>query len=190
MASGLSDAAGLDAFDRLSAAYAEPHRHYHNAQHINECLEEFDNVRTLATNPIAVEFAIWFHDAIYNPHATDNEEQSAILAAEFNDSAEVRALILATKHAKVPHDSEAKLLVDVDLAILGKSARFWEYDAQIRREYAFVPLEIYQEKRAKILEKFLARPALYQLDYFQGRYEEKARANLREAIQRLRGRDS
>ena len=67
-------------YETLTRAYAELHRHYHNQQHIADCLAEFDAVRLLAKQPYAVELALWFHDAVYDPKAADNEEQSAALA--------------------------------------------------------------------------------------------------------------
>src|SRR5579871_3964915 len=54
-------------YERLAAAYGEQHRHYHNRQHIAECLREFDEIRDHCQNAPALEFAIWFHDAIYEP---------------------------------------------------------------------------------------------------------------------------
>src|SRR5678809_692845 len=66
-------------YEQLTDAYAEPHRCYHTQQHIAECLEEFDEARHLARDPVAIELALWFHDAVYNPRAADNEEQSALL---------------------------------------------------------------------------------------------------------------
>lgn len=49
----------------------------------------------------------------------------------------VRDLILATKHQADPLSADARILLDVDLSILGQSSeRFECYDAQIRQEYA------------------------------------------------------
>src|SRR5436305_3380271 len=68
-------------YERLTLAYSEPERHYHNQQHIAECLHEFDRAAHLAQQPQAIEFALWFHDATYDPKAGDNEEKSASLAS-------------------------------------------------------------------------------------------------------------
>ena len=67
---------------QLTNAYSEPHRHYHTLRHVTECLTEFNSVRHLARQPVAVEMAIWFHDAIYDTHAQDNEERSAELSSQ------------------------------------------------------------------------------------------------------------
>lgn len=185
--------AGL--YEQLQAQYAEPHRQYHNQRHIAECLREFDRIRSRAREPEAVEFAIWFHDAVYDSRAADNEEQSAALAGESLRQAgarpalvhAVRQLVLATKLHDGALHPDAPLLVDVDLSILGQSAaRFWEYEQGIRAEYAWVPQEVFRGKRAEILERFLARPRLYHTDFFFKRFELQARANLNAAIARLR----
>jgi len=189
---GLPDAARDAAFRELSERYSESHRHYHNAQHICECLAEFDAVSRSCKNKTAVELAIWFHDAIYDPRAPDNEERSAALAASFLEGPlrqAVESLIMVTKHTASPTDPDAKLLVDIDLAILGKPGkRFWEYEQQIRAEYAWVPQEVFAAKRAVILESFLARPTIYSNAHFKNAYEVKARGNLTQAIEKLRVR--
>ena len=181
-------------YDRLAQAYAEPQRHYHNFQHISECLEAFDLIRRLARQPLAVEMAIWFHDAVYDPQAPDNEEKSAALAfrclteagAGPDLAATVRRLVLATKLHETGNDPDAALLVDVDLGILGQSqARFDEYEAHIRREYFWVPVKIYAAKRAEILRHFLARTRIYSTDYFQETLERAARNNLQRSIHNL-----
>jgi predicted metal-dependent HD superfamily phosphohydrolase len=182
-------------FKRLTAAYSEPHRRYHNLRHITECLQEFDVVRNLATSAESVELAIWFHDAIYDTRAQDNEEKSAAWAVEFLENAGVAAslvekvsnLVLATKSHDVGIDEDAPVLVDVDLSILGQSQeRFWEYEAQIREEYSWVEENMFAEKRGEILTSFLKRERIYFTDWFYRHYEEQARRNLQASIVRLR----
>lgn len=181
-------------YERLLAMYAEPHRHYHNQQHIADCLDEFEHVRQLAVEPEAVEFAIWFHDAIYDSRAGDNEERSAELAQAWLKQAgaaetlinSVRQLVLATKaHDGMLHP-DAPLLVDVDLSILGQSPeKFGEYERGIRREYDWVDQRTFAIKRAEILQRFLARPRLYSTEFFFARLEVQARSNLRASMEQL-----
>ncbi len=181
-------------FAALAAAYSEPHRAYHNACHIAECLAEFDAVRELASRPDEVEMALWWHDAIYNPRAADNEEKSAEwMAAELSAggvSAEVvyriSQLILATTHRLPPDDPDARIVVDVDLSRLGYAPAIFDEHAQaIRTEYAWVPEADYRQGRTRILSAFLQWPFIYQTDYFRQKYEEQARENLKRAIERL-----
>ena len=182
-------------YDRLTKAYAEPQRHYHNHQHIAECLAEFDQARHLAKAPVAVELALWFHDAVYDPKAGDNEERSAALARQCLGECEVAdslsgavaRLIMATKHHDAESDVDAQLTVDVDLSILGRDEkRFNEYEEQIRREYAWVSAAVFGAKRAEILQHFLDHGRILGTDWFHHKYEEQARRNLEASIRRLK----
>jgi predicted metal-dependent HD superfamily phosphohydrolase len=182
-------------FSRLVAFYTEPHRHYHNHRHIADCLAEFDRLKTLASDPVAVELALWFHDVIYDPHAANNEVRSADLAVEWLQGAKapaklmdsVAALILATQHHDGTLHPDAPLMVDVDLSILGQPPeQFGEYERQIRAEYAWVEPGVFAAGRAAILERFLARPRLYQTDLAFQHWEQPARANLKASIKKLR----
>jgi predicted metal-dependent HD superfamily phosphohydrolase len=177
----------------LIGRYSEPHRHYHTLQHIAECLREFDQAKHLAGDPTAVELAIWFHDAIYDPRAPDNEEKSAEAAKECLEQLGTSAgsidrvgqLVLSTKDHDPARDADAPVMVDVDLSILGRpEPRFWEYEAQIRQEYAWVPEEVFATKRAEVLERFLSRTRIYITDWFFSRYERQARTNLQASIQK------
>jgi len=181
-------------FDELLGLYSEPHRHYHNAQHIADCLDEFDSVKSLAKEPLAVEMGIWFHDAIYDPRAADNEERSAELAQkrvleaglEQDLAKSVTALVMATKQHDGSLHPDAPLLVDIDLSILGQDAkRFWEYEEQIRKEYEWVPEDVFVTKRAEILERFLARKRIYNTARYFQNCEARARSNLAASIQKL-----
>jgi predicted metal-dependent HD superfamily phosphohydrolase len=182
-------------YEQLEALYSHPDRHYHNFRHITDCLSEFDSVRDFSHQPVPVEFAIWFHDAIYDPRALDNEERSATLAkqciaetcrnARLGES--VAQLVLATKLHDGSLHFDAPLLVDIDLSILGQPAdRFWEYETQIRREYEWVPKKVFSEKRAEILQRFLSRKTIYNSEHFVEKYERQARLNLMASLQKLR----
>lgn len=181
-------------FDDLVERYSQPHRHYHNFGHIAACLTEFDSSCQLASQPVAVELAIWFHDAVYDPHAGDNEEQSAQLAerclSQSGASSHLRAavtdLVLATKTHDASKHTDAALVVDVDLSIFGKPEdRFWEYEAQIRREYDWVPDAVFAIKRATILKRFLTRGRIYSTKWFFQSHEMQARSNLEASLRKL-----
>lgn len=60
------------------------------------------------------------------------------------------------------------------------------YARQIRREYSFVPAEVYRAKRAAVLEKFLKCEALYKTPQLREELEEQARENLARELARLR----
>jgi predicted metal-dependent HD superfamily phosphohydrolase len=182
-----------DCYQRLLAHYAEPQRHYHTLQHITECLREFDAARALAQHPHLIEFAIWFHDVIYDPRAHDNEERSAQFAVEClqgagaqpGDAESVRRLVLVTKQ-HIANTPDEALLSDIDLSVLGQNReRFGEYERQIRREYNWVPETVFAEKRAEILKRFLERPRIYSTEHFSTRYEQQARGNLEHSLASL-----
>lgn len=190
---GQDDAAAV--YHDLSRRYNEPHRAYHNFAHIQQCLLEFDSARHLASSPDAIELAIWFHDAIYDTRAKDNEERSAELAVSVIHPSDlsgslhrtVSNLILATKHTVVPGDQDAALVVDVDLSILGQPVkRFDEYERQIRDEYDWVEPKVFAEGRSKVLEMFLNRPRIYSTKFFFQKYEVKARENLARSMAQLK----
>jgi predicted metal-dependent HD superfamily phosphohydrolase len=184
-----SDAAHL--FDQLVARYSEPHRRYHSMQHLTECIERFETVRSLAQHPDEVAIGLWFHDAIYEIGRTDNEEQSANWASRALEQAGVAkeavdrvfSLVMVTRHTHLPVTPDEQLLVDIDLSILGAApARFSQYEQQIREEYCAVPQETFKARRRGILQSFLGRPQIYNTAHFHGLLEERARANLQRSI--------
>jgi len=181
-------------FRQLVACWSEKHRRYHTLQHLRECFERFDTVRDRAQTPCEIMLALWFHDAFYDPRREDNELRSAEWARECVAAAGLGAskaqrmfdLVMATCHDAVPDDADARLLVDVDLSILGaEPTRFDESDMQIREEYAHVPDTEYRQSRKKVLRSFLDRPRLYSTDDFHALLESRARSNLERALARL-----
>jgi predicted metal-dependent HD superfamily phosphohydrolase len=191
---GLGKPSPTAGFAALTARFAEPHRHYHTAQHISECLAHFDSSHSLCEQPLEVELALWFHDAIYEPRAKDNEEQSAQWAlrvmqeCNLAEAAQERvgALIMATCHDALPESQYAKVLVDIDLSMLGAdTTRFDEYEDQVRAEYNWVPGFLFRRKRREILAGFLARSTIYSTTHFKHQLEKKARDNLARSLSAL-----
>ena len=178
-------------FSELLAAYTAPDRHYHDIRHVADCLREFDAVRHLAENPGAIESAIFFHDVVYDGRRTDNEEQSAELAAatlrrlgadeRFVD--EVRQLILFTRHDLEPDTPDGKLMVDIYLASMALPAeRFDENSRRIRNEYLHVADDAFAAGRNEMLGGLLKRPRIYYTSTFAERYERRARENLERVV--------
>ena len=181
-------------WEELLARYSEPHRAYHTVQHLEECFGWFDQVRHLANRRGDVAFALFYHDVIYDTHATNNEEESAKLAVTILDEYvrgdvepnRVVELIISTRHDGIVRSNDAKLLVDIDLSILGATRiRFDEYEQQIRREYQWVPEKSFRDRRRRILTGFLERPMIYNTDFFRVRLEGKARTNLQRSLSAL-----
>jgi len=178
----------------LRRRYGEPQRHYHTLQHLGECLAWFEREKEAAERPGEVALALWFHDAVYDVHAHDNEARSAewaraaiLSAGAPADAAErVHALVMATRHDAEPAGRDAELLIDIDLSILGADrARFDEYERQVHAEYAFVPDEVRRPRRRAILQRFLAREAIYATPRMHALLETRARANLARSIAAL-----
>jgi len=175
----------------LQRRYSEPQRHYHTLQHLGECLTWFEREQALAERPGEVALALWFHDAIYDVHAHDNEARSAEWArsamlasgAQAEAAERVHALVMATRHDAVPEGCDAELLIDIDLSILGaERERFDEYERQVHAEYAFVPDAVRLPRRRAILQRFLAREAIYATPRMHALLEARARANLARSI--------
>ena len=170
----------------LITAYKEPQRAYHTVQHIAECLAHFQNIQSSLNDPIAVETAIWFHDAVYDPKASDNELQSAELMKsvcnEFLSEQQIEKVyqwIIATQKHQPSDDHDLNSLLDIDLAILGSNAeRFAEYQQQIQFEYAWVESDVYKVKRKQVLQQFEQMNPIYQTRWFRYHYEKQAKISL------------
>jgi predicted metal-dependent HD superfamily phosphohydrolase len=185
----LAGAMAEDLLGELKRAYGEPHRHYHTLEHIASLLQLLGEHGREVVDHDALVLAILFHDVVYDPARSTNEEASAALAAErlarlgLRDQliAKVERYILATRHgqaAAVVDDADLALLLDLDLAILAAPPVLYRAYAQaIRREHVHVPDALYRAGRRRVLEEFLARERIYRTK-LRALWEEPARANL------------
>jgi predicted metal-dependent HD superfamily phosphohydrolase len=174
----------------LVARYSEPHRRYHTVEHLGEVLAWVDELVDLADDPVVVELAAWYHDAIYDAAAPagESERRSAELAVEELTGLgvdaglidEVRRLVLLTAgHEVGAGDLNGAVLADADLAILGADAhRYSRYAADVRAEYAHVPDDVWVTGRGAVLAGFADRSRLYVTDRAHQRLDAAARRNL------------
>ena len=187
--------------DALKASLAQRHReggrHYHGMAHVEALLRWLDRSRDLAADAKAIEAAIWFHDAVYDPRSQTNEADSARLARSelgrlcWPEAAisRVEAMVLATAdHAPRGDnaDEDLRLFLDLDLSILGQAPPVYAaYVEAIRAEYHWVDEAGYRAGRRRVLEHFLAKPAIYQTARWRAAWEAQARDNLRGELARL-----
>lgn len=180
----------------LEAAYAEPHRRYHSRAHIEACLKALAELGGLSdADRRLLEYAIWWHDAVYDPTRSDNEAVSAEMArtdlaalGEPVDVAdEVARLILLTKgHTVPPGDRLGALLVSIDLAVLGgEPADYDAYAAGVRTEYAHVPEAAFRAGRVRVMQHFLDADVIYPDPAFRARLEARAWGNIAREIAAL-----
>ncbi|MFI5840442.1 metal-dependent phosphohydrolase [Catenuloplanes sp. NPDC051500] len=172
----------------LLARWREPHRAYHGEAHVISMLSTVDAHAALAEDADLVRLAVWFHDAIYDPASSGNEEASALLAESelaalgvaAGKRAEVARLVrLTAGHAVADGDLNGALLCDADLEVLSRpAAEYQTYTEGVRREYAHVPDEFFRLGRAAVLRNLLDLPALFRNPELAARWESPARANL------------
>lgn len=189
----------LPVADAALSDWAETGRAYHGLAHLEDCLVQLDAIPEADLPRAAgardrIEGALWYHDLVYDPRATDNEARSAVRA--YDDlvglgvapasAREVARLIDATRHTAPAADEASRVVADIDLSILGRpQAEFDAYDGAIRAEYASIPDAEYRAARRRLLSGLLERAPLYATAHFRGRYEDAARKNLHRALERL-----
>ncbi|WP_252395278.1 HD domain-containing protein [Streptantibioticus parmotrematis] len=174
--------------ENLLARWGEPHRRYHTTDHLLAVLDRVDELAGHATNPDTVRLAAWFHDAVYRPDRSENEERSAHLAeralpeAGVGDAvtAEVARLVRVTAvHDPADDDADGQVLCDADLAVLaGSPGAYAAYAAAVREEYGFVPDADFRSGRAEVLRQLLGLPRLFRTPYGVEHWERAARHNV------------
>jgi len=182
--------------DDLLARHREPHRRYHSVTHVARVVQAVDELIGIHHVPDAdaVRAAALFHDAVYDPTATDNEQCSADLAETALERIgwsqprreEVARLVLATA-THVADDVAAQVLLDADLEVLGaEPAVYQAYVRGVRFEYAHIDDEGWRSGRAAVLRSFLDRDRIFFTSTMSARAEHRARANLTAELAELR----
>ncbi|SDU44392.1 Predicted metal-dependent phosphohydrolase, HD superfamily [Jiangella alkaliphila] len=188
--------AAAEAGAGLLSRWREPHRHYHAITHLAAVLEALDQLDDAASDPDAVRFAAWFHDAVYDGRPGEDEAASARLAREVlttldRPAAQVdeveRLVLLTAGHDPEPGDGNGAVLCDADLAVLaGSPSDYAAYASAVREDYAHVSDADFAAGRAAVLTGLLDRPALFRTEAGHRRWEDPARHNLETELVLLR----
>ncbi len=181
--------------EELLDRWAEPHRSYHTPSHLLAVLEALDELLQPADLPRrrTVLLAAWFHDAVYEGVAGEDERASAALAADRLGAAgvrevqEVQRLVLLTAtHDPAPGDRAGELLCDADLSVLGAAEEdYLRYSRAVREEYAHIPDGAFTEGRRAVLVRLLALDPLFRTAVARERWSAQARANLERELASL-----
>lgn len=182
-------------FGPLLAGWNSAGRSYHTTQHLGECLRLLDDWGSAVEARNEIGVALWFHDFVYDVEAADNEARSidaavAMLSACGIDGSvvgRIARLVEVTKHGSVaPVTASERLMVDIDLSILGAdAARFEQSCRQVREEYSWVPLERYRRGRIDFLQSMLKRDRIYSSARAFEEREVTARRNLANEVSAL-----
>ncbi|MFZ4299264.1 hypothetical protein ACOZE3_15275 [Streptomyces cinereoruber] len=184
----------------LLARWAEPQRRYHTVDHLRAVLDRVDELTDQGGEGGELELvrlAAWFHDAVYRPDRSENEERSAVLAEKAlaeagltpHEVTEVARLVrLTVTHDPDDGDLNGETLCDADLAVLASDPdTYARYAAAVREEYGFVPDDAFREGRAAVLRHLLGLPRLFRTPYGAAVWEEKARENVERELKELTG---
>lgn len=184
-----------EGFQMIITRYTEAHRHYHNLHHLHALLQLQQAYADVITDNESLLLAIFFHDIVYDVKQTDNEEQSALVAAAFlrqtsypaERTIQVMDFIRATKtHLNTSNNTDLDYFLDFDLSVLSApAADYTAYAQQIRNEYSIYPDDLYKPGRKKVLTHFLGLPAIYKTSIFREQRETIARRNMQEELKAL-----
>ena len=184
-------------FTEIERKYTSSRRHYHNLHHIQALLQLCETYAGQFQDREVVEYAVFYHDIIYNVLRKDNEPRSALLAVKRlqalgvpADKVEaVKLFIEATQthtvSGAVIHTTDLQLFLDFDMSVLGASWDEYEaYTRQVRREYRIYPDKLYNAGRRQFLQHCLQTEFIFQSQLFRELYEARARENMARELEK------
>ena len=182
-------------FEEIILAYTGKGRYYHTTDHLVHLLQLSRDYSSYLSDKTAIDFAIFFHDIVYNVTRSDNEEKSAVFAEEklarlgfSREKTElVKNHILATKtHQPNIENNDQLFFLDFDMSILGAEELVYvDYTKRVRQEFSIFPANMYRKGRRQFLENTLATAFIFHTEPFRLRLEERARENLRKELEEL-----
>lgn len=182
----------------LIILHSTPRRHYHTWNHIEQCYRianEIYDGHILSE----IEYAICYHDSVYDPYSKTNEEDSARLFLQehmitkedcLNKDLVVSCILNTKNHfadtSVLKYQHTVNAFLDIDLSILATDEEYYisEYSNLVEKEYCGIPSHLYREGRKKFLEKLLNVDRIYKTEYMK-KFESKAKNNIKKEIKRI-----
>ncbi len=192
----------------LGYYYNQPHRNYHNLDHIQQMLQAYGDIfgdgslDHLSDLEIQIDrWAIQYHDIVYLPWAEPgaNESNSAMMFRHHATQLyphpdltqevieKVCAIIIDTADHTTCHEFSDRV-IDCDLSILGStSLEYAKYVAKTRAEYSMATDEEWKEGRSKFLNRMLAQKRVFKTESAHYMMGESAKYNLKNELRQLQG---
>lgn len=180
---------------RISQYYSEPHRFYHNWQHIISGFLAFEKIPDFKMD-LVTELAWLFHDVVYLPFNYGNKESSnEKLSAEFIvfflksnypqfydkhilEIEEAQKIIIGTEN-HIPFDCRTEFIYDVDLSYLGlKYKKFIGARKLIREEFSWLSDEDFNKGTLNFYDSFLKKDKIFHSEYGIKKWQDKAIKNM------------
>lgn len=178
----------------IKARYCEPVRFYHTLEHIEDLIIVLEPYKSGIADLPCIILALFFHDIVYDPKSSLNEEKSAELFVEMftgkltadhldkNLIPKVVSYILATKthYSENTADRDLNIFLDIDMSILGREHQeYAEYSLKIFKEYSHMEVPIFKEARAKFLRNIIMGDRkIFCTEEFRSTMEDQAMKNL------------
>lgn len=148
--------------NRYFAMWEQPHRYYHNLSHLKFL---WDGILTLKYKQAISEkdfeilvLAALFHDIVYDPLSTDNENQSMghleDSVVNSNDKDIILGIIEDTKHRKIPTNPLSKKfwMLDNDSIFNFDFSMFVRNNTLLFKEFQYCEFSKYKANRIKFLK--------------------------------------
>jgi predicted metal-dependent HD superfamily phosphohydrolase len=152
----------------ILARWQEPHRKYHTLTHLSDLynqIQKLSNSTDISLTNIEKDMLYLtsaFHDIIYDPKHSDNEERSTKLFLDVSKKSpyperiqEIAEIICDTKTHQ-PRTPLSKQFSEMDMSIvLAPFSELEVWEEGIRYEYQHIPSLLYKIGRGRFLKKMI-----------------------------------
>lgn len=171
-------------FLELIVQYDEDNRTYHNTTHLRHMLANLSMLNSLSTENV---LACFYHDYIYVPGNSDNEEKSTKIALVqltklgFDKpliDAVITRIMATIKHSDAFND-EVNQFLDSDMSILAASPiKYAQYQEKVRAEFRTIPNFLYFRGRKSFLKAIVKQRNIFLSEKTRTLWEDQARQNI------------